>query len=277
MNLKSLIQRYPLVFYFTCTFLLSWLGAYAVAGPWWSKGNVIPRMAGLRMFPVMILGPAITGILCNAVTRKHGSPGRLRSKWPRWRVPIRWYLVTLGTAPCLILLVLTILQWSVSRAFSPHYFWWGLLFGIPAGLLEEIGWTGWATPVMLTRFGLTRTGILLGFVWGIWHLPVIDFLGAAAPHGMMLPWFALAFIAAMAAMRVVLSWLYQNTRSLFLNQLAHIISTGSLVVLGPASVSPFQETLWYGAYAAALWIFALLILLSRRGAATTGSQVPLPG
>jgi uncharacterized protein len=103
------------------------------------------------------------------------------------------------------------------------------------------------------------TGILLGVLWGLWHLPVVDSLGAAAPHGeYWLPFF-LAFVALVTAMRVLIVWVYCNTRSVLLAQLMHASSTGSLVVLGPTHISPAQEALWYGVYAAVLWVLVGIV------------------
>jgi hypothetical protein len=64
----------------------------------------------------------------------------------------------------------------------------------------------------------------------------------------------------MAAMRVLLVWIYKNTNSLLLAQLTHASSTGFLVILGPENLRPVQETLWWSIYALALWIPVLIIL-----------------
>ena len=68
----------------------------------------------------------------------------------------------------------------------------------------------------------------------------------------------------MTAMRVLIAWLYANTTSLFLCQLMHVFSTGSLVIFSPPSVSGAQEAFWYAAYAVALWL--IVLLLARRKA-----------
>ena len=75
--------------------------------------------------------------------------------------------------------------------------------------------------------------LILGVLWGLWHLPVIDFLGAGTLHRSWWLAFAVAFIAAMTAMRVLICWLYANTKSVLLAQLLHISSTGSLVISAP--------------------------------------------
>lgn len=50
-----------------------------------------------------------------------------------------------------------------------------LVFGVLNSITaigEEFGWRGFAQPHMISAFGIARGLIILGFVWGIWHLPV---------------------------------------------------------------------------------------------------------
>src|SRR6476619_6393063 len=98
---------------------------------------------------------------------------------------------------------------------------------------------------MSLKQNIIKPGVVLGLLWGFWHLPVIDFLGVATPHGKYLVLFFLAFIAVLTAMRLLIAFVYSNTESILLAQLMHIISTGSLVMFGPVRVSPSEETLWY--------------------------------
>jgi membrane protease YdiL (CAAX protease family) len=119
---------------------------------------------------------------------------------------------------------------------------------VPAGLFEEIGWTGFAFPRTAPQIGALPGSVLLGLLWGFWHFPVIDFLGTATPHGSYKIPYSMAFVATMTAMRVLLAWTYVNTASIVLAQLMHISSTGSLVAFSP-HVNASQEVQWYSAYA----------------------------
>jgi hypothetical protein len=117
---------------------------------------------------------------------------------------------------------------------------------------------------MIQRCGARiRALTLLGDLWGLWHAPVVDYLGAAAPHRRYWLPFFFAFIAIVSAVRVLIVWLYDHTGSLLLAQLTHVSLTGSLVMFDPVRVSPAQETLWYALYAAALWVIVSIFIRPR--------------
>ncbi len=261
---SSLPHRHPVACYFALTFFLSWLGALLVAAPHLLRREPLPNLTGILMFPAMLLGPSLSGIF---LTRIFDGPAGLRdlfSLMRRFRFPARWYAALL-IPPVFVLGILLLLKTFVSPVYSPNRFWIGLAFGIPAGVFEEIGWTGFAFPKLSAKLPPLRAAILLGLLWGCWHIPVINFLGTAVPHGAYWLHFFLAFTAAMTAMRVLISWLYAHTKSIPLAQLMHACSTGSLVVFSPPAANAPQEALWYAAYAAALWLLvAALALLQPR-------------
>ena len=200
--------------------------------------GVVDGLAGLRrlflsMSPVLSMSPATA--------------------------PVRWYAALL-IPPALVLTLLLCLERFVSPAYAPNRFFLGILFGLPAGFLEEIGWTGFAFPHMRFLRNALVASIVLGLLWSLWHTPAIDYLGTATPHGGSWLPFLLAFGLAMTAMRVLIAWIYTNTQSLLLAQLMHVSSTGCLVAFSPPLVTAAQEVRWYALYGVVLWIAVAVVV-----------------
>jgi membrane protease YdiL (CAAX protease family) len=257
-RLWAFVARHQVTLYFAATFAISWVGALSVATPALLHRDPLPKMVGLMMFPIMLLGPCLTGI---TLTRMIGGRSGLNELFSQmWRIRVGLWYAGLLIPPSLILIVLLCLKSFVSPIYAPNRFFIGIAFGVLAGFLEEIGWMGFAFRALSGGRSELSAAVLIGLLWGFWHLPVIDFLGTATPHGSYLLSYFLAFIAVMTAMRVLIAWLYTNTTSIFLTQLMHVSSTGWLVAFSPIAVTARQEAIWYGVYAGVLWVVVALVV-----------------
>ena len=47
--------------------------------------------------------------------------------------------------------------------------------------MEELGWRGYALPHLLEDRSPIRATLILGLVWGVWHVPVYGPLGFVVP------------------------------------------------------------------------------------------------
>ncbi len=257
---RSLLRRHPVVSFYGGLVAFSWALFALVVGPRLLHGEAMRPVDAFILFPFMELSVA-AGALAWARTTEAGGAGRLWQRIRRWRVAWRWYVTAVALPPLALLGTLGALS-----AFSPKFhhglFVWGVLFGLVPGFLEEVGWMGYLFPQLRRRFRPLASAVLLGVLWACWHLPVVDFLGAAGPHGTWLVPFFLAFAGVLVAMRVLMVWIYLRTGSVLLMQLMHASMTASLVVLGPPHLTSGAESLWYGVYAGVLALLAAAVAVS---------------
>jgi membrane protease YdiL (CAAX protease family) len=266
-SIAVVIRRHPLGSYFAIVYAASLIALLAIGLPSLRDAPRSWTLTPLLAFPVMVISVGLAGLgLTRLVDGKAAARALMRST-RRAALPRRYYAALL-IPPAAILAALLALQLLASHAFRPNLFPLGLLFGLVAGFCEEFGWSGFAYPRLRARLGAHPAALLLGLLWGLWHLPVVDSLGVAHPHGRAWPLFFLSFLLALTALRLLISWLYTATGSLQLAQLMHASSTGFLVVFGAAHVSPAQEAAWYALYGGILAVVAVAVVaLSRRTAA----------
>jgi membrane protease YdiL (CAAX protease family) len=259
MALQAVVRRFPLASFFVLAYAVSLISLVVLGPPSLAPGGH-RNLVSLALFPMMVIWVGVSGILLTAAEQGPAGLRDLRRRMTRWKVGAGWYAAAILIPPAVILLTLGLLTGFVSRSFTPNLYPIGISYGILAGFFEEIGWSGYAYPRLHARLGAQVGSVLLGLLWGVWHLPVVDSLGAASPHGPAWPAFFAAFVALVAGLRVLICWVYSNTDSVLLAQIMHASNTGFLVVLGAAAVSPAQEAVWYALDAGALWTIAAALL-----------------
>ena len=142
-----------------------------------------------------------------------------------WKFAPQWYLKAIVIFPAAMLAVLVLLSLA-SVSFTPVFSLSVMAFGaLFSALWEEIGWTGFATPVMLKRFSPLNVGLLLGLVHAMWHLPASLYGSGAFPGNLFIVNFFVASIG-IVGLRIVMIWIYTRTKSLVLAWLMHASFTG---------------------------------------------------
>jgi len=271
--MRSLLRRYPAASYFTLALAISWAGILLVI-----RGGPIPappaearRLFGL-VYLAMLSGPAIAGLAMTAAVG--GIPGLrdYRAKLLAWRASPGLYAVALLTAPLALLLASTLLS-LVSPVFLPAILGsgaidpagpiqgatagsvvlLGLAVGIGAGLFEELGWTGFAIPILLRRLTILSTGVIVGLLWGAWHFLAVWWGSADAFGTVPVPLFLLAgLFTFLPPYRVLMVRVYAGTQSLLICVLMHASLTASMIILGPA-VKGVQSVIYNLALTTVLW------------------------
>ena len=140
------------------------------------------------------------------------------------------------------------------------------------GLLEEIGWTGFAVPTLRRRYSAVTTGLIVGLLWGTWHVLIAVWASRGLAGEASLPGFIAGFLAfyfvALPAYRVLMVWLYDHTASLLLAMLMHAVLSASTIVLQPASAH--GQFTWNFVLGALLWAIVAVVTRVRRGELSRG-------
>lgn len=171
----------PLISFFLIAFLIAW-GSWIPALHWRAVPKTLPLIG--------LFGPMIAAIVVGGRAGVADVVARVRI----WRIPVRWYAVAALLMP--VVYLIAVLLDHLFFGADLHRVWLGsaptfllaslvwLLF-VTSG--EEIGWRGFALPEMLRR-GMSplNASLVLGIVWGIWHLP---FYWSGGETGIPYPFF----------------------------------------------------------------------------------------
>lgn len=262
--MKTWIERHSLVSYFALAYGITWGGILVFLASKGFQTHAIQTQDLPILLLFMLLGPSVAGL---GLTWLLDRPGGIHELWLRlthWRVGLNWYAVALLANPALTIVILTLLTILISPAFAPGFAIIGLVIGLVAGFVEELGWTGFATPRLLSRNNVLTAGLVLGVLWAVWHL-LADFSGNFSSMGMTgwVTWFVTYWLLPLTAYRILMTWVYANTRSLMLAQLMHASWTGWQFALSPAT-STDQTTVWHLILAVALWGLVFLVIVIDR-------------
>jgi membrane protease YdiL (CAAX protease family) len=279
-TIKAFITRHPVPIYFALTFAISWGGFVLVVGPGSFPGTgsqfdtLTPFVAS-----AMLAGPSIAGLLLTGLVSGKAGLRDLLSRLLRWRVGARWYAVAILPAPLLAAAVLFALSLT-SPIFTADDKAAVLLSSIVAGIsivLEEVGWTGFAVPRLRLRYGVLTTGLIVGVLWGAWHLLQGLWIGGnysgALPLTLFLPLNFFSGVAQLTAYRMLMVWVYDRTGSLLVATLMHASLTASTIFIFTPLATGMSSLTYSWVLAAALWVIVAVVALANRGQL---SRQPLP-
>jgi len=205
---KSFIKQNQISIFFILTFVLSWF-------PWYA--GIAPE--------VMAMGPSIAAFIVVLILGGWRGFVDLLRPFGRWRGSLGiWglaifgpgilYLVGLGVhllmggeAPPFIMIreELNLIPLYLVVVLMP--------FNGPVG--EEFGWRGYALPKLQNKYGPLITSLVIGAIWGIWHLPdffaplgVIGALASALGMGFLIP-----YTLGTIANSIFMTWLYNKSKA----------------------------------------------------------------
>ena len=270
----GLLTRHPLVSFFIIAF----------AGAWLFEAPVVLSETGLGVLPVTLpkplllvciagatfAGPTLAAFVMTGLTEGKAGIRHLLSRYVLWRVQFRWYLFVLLCIPAVEVLgaiaVPGVLDSFHTLALSlvlayPVAFVTTVVLGGPLG--EEPGWRGFALPRLQASRGPLAGALILGVLWGCWHLPLFwsgIWTPLTGPNVVM-------FIAMITALTVIIAWVFNNAKgSLLMTMLMHAsFNTFADHILGPALPAPILNTYPLLPELIGFGVVALLLVVLTRG------------
>jgi membrane protease YdiL (CAAX protease family) len=138
---------------------------------------------GEASLPVTMLTPTVAAVIMLAVISPEGGFRKALSLLGLDRTGLKGGHLAIGGPAAIHLVGFVILsiaglavfaapQMSGSAAFTIVKIFSGLIVGTLFGLGEEIGWRGYMLPRLL-RLGAVPAMLIVGFLHGVWHLPIM--------------------------------------------------------------------------------------------------------
>jgi membrane protease YdiL (CAAX protease family) len=198
---------------------------FALTLPFWALGALMP-LELLPKLPISALAVIVPALAAAILEYR-------RAQWPAVVALLQrsydfhrigsvvWFAPILLLMPA-IMVASYLIMWGLGWPLPPPDIQVGralVLFALflVSGVLEEIGWSGYAIDPLQERLGALRAAVLLGAVWAAWH--VIPLLQAERA-----PLWIAVWTLGTVALRVLTVWIYNNTgKSVFAAALFHAI------------------------------------------------------
>lgn len=173
-----------------------------------------PNLSFLSVFT-----PSIVALILTAISKGKSGVHNLFVQQTVQKIAFKWLLLSVIGFPVLAsLAILTTLNFDIygfelrTTQLLPQ-----IIVIILIAIGEEYGWRGYMLPRLLKRFSVFYSSIILGMIWGFWHLPAY-MIGTGTPEEMSFPVFLLWVVLG----TLFISWIYYYTRSVLTSILAHI-------------------------------------------------------
>lgn len=264
---SSFIKQHPVLSFYLLTFAISWGGILVAVG---LGGRPHDSAQLARMIPIMVVamltGPSIAGTWITGIAGGKKGYRELLAALMEWHLPVRSYAAALLIAPLVLMTVPLALSLRfpsfvpriLTESNKRSILLMGFVVGLAVGFFEELGWTGFVVPRLRLRFDSFRTAVVVGVLWGAWHLPV-NILSSVTPSGLSFPTLIgtlLFSFCLLPAFRVLMVRAWDHTGSLPIAMLMHLTLTASNIILGPTTTPGMLGITFNLILAAAMWMVA---------------------
>jgi len=146
----------------------------------------------------------------------------------------------------------------------------GTVFGSIFALGEEIGWQGFFIPLLARVTSFTKTALIRGIVWSVWHYPLIIF-GVYGSEELPVWYKLICFTVMLTGVSFVFAWFRLKSGSLWTGMFLH--ASHNLFVQGLPGLTTDKGITAYlidefGAVSAVVAIIVAFIFWKKRGQLT---------
>jgi uncharacterized protein len=203
---RAMTHRH-LPLYFVLTFGIAWgiLGAF-IFQPDAMQAMFGPLTGAHPLFVLAVYAPAIAAFIVVVLWGGVVALGRFLSRLLLWRCPLPWAVFLIVGIP-LIYAAGSLAKGNLAESFATlpalSSLLGVMLFMLVLGPVEEFGWRGVVLPLFQQHMVPFWAGLILGVIWGFWHLPA--FFLSGTPQG---GWGFAPFFAGSVAVSLILTPLF---------------------------------------------------------------------
>ncbi len=221
-GVRAYVRSHALLSFFVLANGLSWLAWLPFILSQSGLGVtdlVIPEVLGtdqiVGVLPGAYLGPVTAAFIVTALSEGRAGLRAWVGRVTRWRVSWRWYVGILTAVPTVVVLATLVIPGAIEDIRMPGI---GMLLSYPAMLLiqflttavaEEPGWRDFALPRLQRRHGAVFGTVILGLLWGAWHLPLFVTTWAGYPD--LAWWQPVEFVIACIPLSLAMTWVFNRT------------------------------------------------------------------
>jgi membrane protease YdiL (CAAX protease family) len=262
---RSTIHVRALLKFFSLTYAVSWtffITAIAISRGTASTDQTLVAVRGILVF-VGTVSPALVALLLTVRVGGISATRALLLRAFQWRARVRWYLFAVSYMAAIKLAVaithrMAIGSWPQFDRQPFGMIMLAIIVSTPFQSGEEIGWRGYALPLLGERVGFSRGSVFLGVMWACWHLPLFYLkVPGNNEYGQSFPVWGLG----VTALSVAFAWLYTHTNgSLLLTMLMHS-AVNNIPHFVPSNVADEKNIFSLHASSVA-WLTALLLWIT---------------
>jgi membrane protease YdiL (CAAX protease family) len=194
------VKRSTLVAYFVLVFGIEWLLVLLLS-------PLVPPLIALLIGSWL---PNAVGVFVTWVAGGRQGLRELFSRVVLWRIGLKWYAIALAVPIIMAFLAIGLYKVLGNPAPDPapaSQLWLVFLSAAFTGAMgEELGWRGTALPRLQARWNALISSLILGVLWGLYHLP--SFLLSGLPLQDM-PLFP--FMIAALGLTILVTWTFNRT------------------------------------------------------------------